>query len=379
MMNEMTRRKWMHIGGSAAVNVLAAGCASRRRITRGALANLHPRKFQRVSVTPSRVIRTDVGLRPFRASGFVVRTERFGDKIIVHNYGHGGAGVSLSWGTAQLAVEQSLEQRHRSCAVLGCGAVGLATAILLRRSGFEVTIYARDLPPNTTSDVAGAQWAPSSLFQPGKTTTEFDRQMEKALHFSHRYFQSLVGDRYGVRWIENYSMNKNRPNDCPPPPDTDSSSRFFPDMRVLGEAENCFGAPFVCHFATMLIEPPIYLRAILRDFQIAGGRVRIQEFHNRDALLALPQSLIVNCLGLGSRQLFDDSELIPVKGQLIVLLPQPEIDYIIMDGNLYMFPRKDGILLGGTYEPGVEDISVNKQAFEEIFEGHRKFFGGMRS
>ncbi|MGH7703845.1 MAG: FAD-dependent oxidoreductase, partial [Gemmatimonadales bacterium] len=111
-----------------------------------------------VRVAPDRLIRTVVGLRPFRPSGFVVRAERRDSKTIIHNYGHGGGGVTLSWGTAQLAIEEALRTGHTSAAVLGCGAVGLATARLLQQHGWTVSIYARDLPPNTTSNIAGGQW-----------------------------------------------------------------------------------------------------------------------------------------------------------------------------------------------------------------------------
>jgi D-amino-acid oxidase len=109
-------------------------------------------------VSPQRVIRTIAGLRPFRPSGSVLRAERLGDKRLVHNYGHGG-GVTLSWGTARLAVDElsGWTGSQDRAAVIGCGAVGLATARLLPRRGVGVTIYAKDIPPNTTtSNVAGA-------------------------------------------------------------------------------------------------------------------------------------------------------------------------------------------------------------------------------
>ena len=58
-----------------------------------------------VHVQHQRVLRTVVGLRPYRPSGFVVRPEKVDDTLVIHNYGHGGAGITLSWGTAQLALQ----------------------------------------------------------------------------------------------------------------------------------------------------------------------------------------------------------------------------------------------------------------------------------
>ena len=71
------------------------------------------------------------------------------------------AGISLSRGTAELAVreaEPAAAGRKRWAAVLGCGVMGLATARLLHLLGWRVTLYERDLPPRTTSNVAGGQW-----------------------------------------------------------------------------------------------------------------------------------------------------------------------------------------------------------------------------
>ena len=63
------------------------------------------RTFFPVKVSRERLIRTVVGLRPYRPGGFLVDTERLENKLLVHNYGHGGAGITLSWGSAHLALE----------------------------------------------------------------------------------------------------------------------------------------------------------------------------------------------------------------------------------------------------------------------------------
>src|SRR6266853_1329733 len=114
----------------------------------GLAAAVRPeRRFAPVKVSRDRIIREVVGLRPYRPEGFRVEAERIGEKLLVHNYGHGGAGITLSWGTASLAVDLlsepgavatgSLRMRrpttHRHFAVLGCGVNGLTTARLLQR------------------------------------------------------------------------------------------------------------------------------------------------------------------------------------------------------------------------------------------------------
>ncbi|HET7288127.1 MAG TPA: FAD-dependent oxidoreductase, partial [Pyrinomonadaceae bacterium] len=289
------------------------------------------RHFAPVKVARNRIIREVVGLRPYRPSGFMVDAKRFGNKLLVHNYGHGGGGVTLSWGTATLAVDLARDYliAHKSprptkFAVLGCGVSGLSTARLLQRryqnGPGTVTIYAKDLPPDTTSNIAGAWWSPTSVYE--TTTTKFNEQFRQACRISNRAFQLLVGPEYGVRWIETFELMR---HEAGLGRELAGGNDLYPQLEVHRDPDNYFGFPFVRQFTSMLIEPSIYLSALLRDFYIAGGRVVVKEFQSRKELARLREPVIFNCTGLGSRTLFDDEELTPVRGQLEILLPQPEI------------------------------------------------------
>ncbi len=371
----MDRRALLkQLGGAAALAGLGTGCGGRGGTaapvaTRPPWSRAHPRSLAAVKVDPRREIRTVVGLRPFRPSGFRVAVERRDDTVVIHNYGHGGGGITLSWGTAHQAADLAAAVDARQCAVIGCGAVGLATARIMQRRGWGVTIYARDVPPHTTSNIAGGQWSPASVFDRGATTAAFDSQFEQAARLSHRYFQNMVGNRYAVRWIDNYVAS-----DSPQSTDRGALDDLYPDMRVLEPDEHPFGTQHAYRFTTMLVEMPTYLDALTRDFQQAGGRILVREFGDASELSGLPQRLLFNCSGLGARELFGDSELLPIKGQLTVLLPQPEVDYIVIKGHLYMFPRSDGVLLGGTHERGVETLEPDPAAKARILEGHRQLF-----
>ena len=126
----------------------------------------------------------------------------------------------------------------------------------------------------------------------------------------------------------------------------------------------------------MLIEPAVYLEAVLRDFRLAGGRVVVRAFDDAKAIAALPEPVVVNCTGLGARALFGDEELLPAKGQLSVLVPQPEVDYAVLTDTLrYMFPRRDGILLGGTFERGQWDVTPDPETAARIVADHMELFG----
>lgn len=140
-----SRRRFL--GGLAAAlsGALTPGCARR---SGGPPARARPepprlRPLAPVQVSPEALIRQVVGHRPYRPSGFVLRAEKLDDKLVVHNYGHGGGWFSLSWGSSRLALEIARESPHRRTAVIGCGALGLSNARLLQEAGFDVTLYAR--------------------------------------------------------------------------------------------------------------------------------------------------------------------------------------------------------------------------------------------
>ncbi|MCA1609787.1 MAG: FAD-binding oxidoreductase [Acidobacteria bacterium] len=375
----INRRAWLR---SAAAAVVAAGCRTARPV-RGGRAPVSPAEgcaLPPVRVSADREIRTIAGLRPYRPSGFVVRAEKAGDALIIHNYGHGGGGITLSWGTARLAVDLLPPGFHGPAGVLGCGVVGLATARLLQEAGLPVTIYAKELPPNTTSNVAGGQWFPFFVSDSRRRTPEFQRQLVAASEFAYRRFQILVGSRYGVRWIRNFVVGNE------PPPDTgllglqSPLRHLLPELRDLSPSEHPFtGSASVRQFDGMLIEPPIYLAAMLDDVRAAGAVIRVGEVFDRQALMALPEKVFFNCTGLGAKALFGDEELIPLKGQLTFLLPQPEVNYATMHGEFYMFPRSDGILLGGTHESGNWSLEPDLAAKERILRGHREFFETLRA
>ena len=157
-----------------------------------------------VKVSPERVIRTVAGPRPYRAAGFVVRAEPLGDKRLVHNYGHGGAGITLSWGSSRLATLLGLPGHQGPVAVIGAGVMGLTTARLVQEAGFPVTIYAKALPPDTTSNIAGGQWHPFGHFRATAVTPEWRAQFSPRADYSWRRFQIMVGDDYGIRWLPTY-------------------------------------------------------------------------------------------------------------------------------------------------------------------------------
>ena len=331
-----------------------------------------------VRIDAGRIIRTVVGLRPFRSTGFVLRAEPFGAKVLVHNYGHGGGGFSLSWGCATLAADFVGDRSPSRAAVLGCGVIGLTTARILQNRGWQVTIYAAGLPPATTSNVAGAQWTPTSVFSAHAVTPAFLATYREASRIADRAFQLMVGPTYGVRWIDNYDLKRDANSTGG---ELDNAQQFgiadlYADIETIDPATLPFvGFKNIRRFATMLMEPNTFLPAVERDFLMQGGRIVVRTFRTPPDVAALDEPVVFNCTGLGSRELFSDSVLEPVRGQLSILEPQPAIDYIYLAaGPLYMFPRSDGIALGGTFERGNWSTEVDLATQARILAAHEAIF-----
>ncbi|KPP81113.1 MAG: D-amino-acid oxidase [Oceanicaulis sp. HLUCCA04] len=366
----MDRRSALKLIAGASVGMAAAPLASARTPSLD-----QPPNFVPADISPRRIIRQVVGLRPFRPAGYVVRAERFSRrKTLVHHYGHGGAGVTMSWGTAAQAERALLSaSNERTVAVLGCGVIGLTTALLLRRRGMDVTIYAQALPPHTTSNIAGAVWGPSSLYRREAVDETFAARFVDAARVSQRAFQHFANDpRYGVYWLRQYDFSLREPSG---EREAQPLDHLYPGLVRHTEPDRWFGYPSVTENHVLMIDPDIYLRALMADFENAGGRIVMTRFETPSDVARLSERVIVNCTGLGARDLFGDEDLRPMRGQLTMLLPQPELDYAYTaweGGILYMFPRRSSVVLGGTTD--LDEYSTEPSAAETArqIEGHAR-------
>ncbi len=378
----MQRRTFLTTGTMAAIGFGVTACGPKKT------ASVTPRRP--VSLAPvkaswDRIIRTTVGLRPHRDPGFVLRPDKLDDKLLVHNYGHGGAGMSLAWGTGLMAAEFATEHQSRQAAVIGCGSVGLTCARQLQRRGFEVTIYALAVPPNVTSNMSLAGFTPASgLVENDRRTPEWNAQYDRAADISYRQLQLLAGPHFGVSWLDNYSLMENPPS-APPP--TSLTARFSVGQELLGPGEHPFPTKYALRSPEIRIEPSIYLDCLMRDFELFGGRIVVRKFDTPRDLMTLREPIVINCTGLGARDLFGDQELVPLKGQLTVMVPQPEVQYHTNGGvppvpgaslGIHMMARSDGIILGGTSQRGVWSLEPDEAERKRVVDSHIKVFSAMK-
>jgi D-amino-acid oxidase len=395
----MNRRALLKAGGLAMAGFAWPACRTGNGGSVSTGPQRPPLRLAVPRISWDRVLRTTVGLRPHRDSGFVLRAERLDAKTIIHNYGHGGSGMSIGWGCGIVVAEFAAQTGERRVAVVGCGSPGLTAARQLQQRGFDVTIYAKTVPPDTTSNMSLAGFTPTTaLINKDKRTAAWDAQFARITELSYRQLQLMVSPAYGVYWMDAFNGS-----DTPTPPQgggrggdaaAATESELLPEYlrpgharELLGPGEHPFPTKYAFRSTALSIEPNVYLDALVRDFQMAGGRIVIRTFETPRDLMSLAESVIVNCTGLGSYSLFDDKELVPIKGQLTVVVPQPEVNYRA-SGRLpdapaggaaaSINPRGDGIVVGNLQDRGNWSLEPDEDVRQRNMAAAIAYFSAMR-
>jgi D-amino-acid oxidase len=308
-----------------------------------------------------RIFRVTVCLRPFRAAGPRLDVERVGDKTVVHNYGHGGSGWSLSWGSSSIAVEKAMAVGERDVAVIGCGALGLTSAILLQRAGAKVTIYAKERPPDVRSARATGSWTPDSrIALTNSVSPDFPALWEKMCRTSFHTYESYLGMAGNpVEYTDRYSLSDGDSPEGPPLSNAVEFARYqdrvrdiTPHSHELPPGTHPFPTRFARRGSSLTFNIAGYSRQLVNDFLVEGGKIERTEFHTPSELSQLPQKVIINSTGYGARALWKDESIVPVRGQIAWLIPQPEVNYGVSYKNVHILARRDGIV--------VQDVGIGE-------------------
>jgi D-amino-acid oxidase len=318
-----------------------------------------------------RIFRITVCLRPFRAAGPRLDVERLGDKVVVHNYGHGGSGWSLSWGSADVVVRKALDGANgkRELAVIGCGALGMTAAITAQRAGFKVTIYAKERPPYVRSVRATGSWTPDSrIALTSAAPPTFAALWESMARTSFAMYQSYLGTAGNpVEWNDWFYLRDEAPGQgvTRMRPGVahdfahyyDRISDLTPKAQDIPAGAHPFPTRYVRRDSSLTFNIAGYARQLMNDFMIAGGVIETREFHSPQDLASLSQPVIINCPGYGARELWSDESIVPVRGQIAWLIPQDGVHYGLSYKGVNVLARRDGIVVQPTL--GGEDEGWN--------------------
>jgi len=132
------------------------------------------------------------------------------------------------------------------------------------------------------------------------------------------------------------------------PPFAELQSKLIADLIPRGEefapGSHQFGARYLRRATPMMFNLSVYARMLMSDFIANRGKIEIAEFHTPSDLASLRQRTVINATGYGARALFDDQSVIPVRGQLARMIPQPDINYGLFYKDVAFIPRRDGLV-----------------------------------
>jgi D-amino-acid oxidase len=241
--------------------------------------------------------------------------------------------------------------------VIGCGVSGLTTSLTLLDAGHTPRIWARDLPPDTTSNVAAAVWYPYRAYPEDKVTVWGAAAYQ-------RFVALAAIPEAGVVMRETLDLREG------PTPDPWWIAAV-PDVRraTPEELPPGYGDGFV--MSAPVIDTSVYLNYLLGEFRARGGQIERRAVANLDeAFAACP--VVVNCTGLGARELVGDTDIHASRGQVIRIRPNG-FDRVLLDDYgpnrvAYIVPRISDIVLGGTDVEGDERLTVDDSLNPSILE-----------
>lgn len=321
--------------------------------------------------------RTDLraGRRPYRKNSYRLEALTQGNKLVIHNYGHGGAGITMALGCAHavrdLVRASGQASEGTPIAVLGGGVMGLTVATLLKEMRLDVRMYAKSFT-KTVSDIAGGQWSASLVERPESGPGR--QQFEDILKSAFVGYNALIGRGFGVYARPNFV--KVQPKGFKKVP----TSLICP-VRVDSlpfDGHNHFSG---WRYDTLLVEPPTFLGRLRSDLSRQGVPKNVRFFQSPDEVNRLTEKVVINCTGLGSRGIWPDDELVPKQGQLVFLRTRPELQTYLYSGvphsGGYLFPRTDVVVAGGT-ETSDNDDNVSEGMCKTIIKKHKRAFAGLR-
>ncbi len=335
--------------------------------------------------------------RPMRQGTPKMYTEIVDNKLIAHNYGHGGSGWTLGPGAVKYVIDLLDQQmqaqklaKNTPITIVGAGAIGLFSALELLQQGYQnITIVAESFD-NLTSHNAGGLLAPVSM--------DNDPELQKLI------------DQIGIDayiFYKNVALGKNKliPNGAVIVPTyfenrEDSGLEAYvgqvmqPAKDVILDFQNGTTRRMVAYDDGIFMDTGSLMTSLYNAVadQVTFKKKKIHNFNE------IPDQVIVNCTGNGAKDLAKDDKMIPVQGHLIMLKDQEPADLqhmiLVYFGkgktktgfnvkrSFYMFPKKlvgspakDVGVIGGTFIEGADEKTPNNDEYEIMLNGAKQFYG----
>ncbi|KAL5006342.1 hypothetical protein ScPMuIL_015148 [Solemya velum] len=257
-----------------------------------------------------------------------------------------------------------------SIAVLGAGVVGLSTAINIQATipDSNVVIFADKFADDTTSSIAAGvymPWGPGDKFKaPARSVQEYRDWCVDSFMWYDQLWRSPEAGEAGIQKISGYEVF------CEKYQLPEFGVRY--DFREMSQGElDRFPSEYTYgwFFTTLMAEGFKYLPWLMRRVNNNG---RVCDKHIQSLAEVRDFDVVVNCLGLGSREVFGDQGVYPVRGH-VVRVKAPWVKHFVFahtveGGSVYIFPGQDNVVLGGTHEVNEYGLDHDSNKYDTIIK-----------
>jgi D-amino-acid oxidase len=257
---------------------------------------------------------------------------------------------------------------NKTIAIIGAGISGLSCAYLLSKKYYSLTVFAKEFSPNITSNRAAAFWFPYHI-RNDKRGIDWSKK-------SYDFYQQLSSDAStGISMKQLIKvLRENVVEEEPVWMD------FMPEgaCKIIPKEKLQPGISKAYNVLVPLIETQIflpYLQHLLEEKNVVFEKKLINDFNELSSF-----DMILNCTGLGSRKLCNDASVIPVRGQVGLIETKTEMPiYLDNELPLYLVPRKDAMIVGGTYEENIFEETTEPKTIEYLLSNAYAFFPELKN
>jgi D-amino-acid oxidase len=335
--------------------------------------------------------------RPMRQGAPRMEIEYKENKIIAHNYGHGGSGWTLAPGCAKYVISMLEKSPYAAdltkdtpITIIGAGALGLFTAYDLVNRGYKkITIVAEKFD-SLTSHNAGGLLAPVSMNNSPEMQKEIDRIGVEA----YKFYKEIAEDnneafKKGAVIVPTYFKNREESGLEPY-----VGKVMQPAKDVIIDFKNGKSHQMVVYDDGIFIDTGIMMEHLTNYLR---PKVKFIEKKITN-LKEIETRYVINCAGIGSKSLLNDQEMVSVQGHLIMLEHQDpkSMQYMILvyfgeeenkngqkvKRSFYIFPKKlpkssenNVGVIGGTFIEGATATTPNEEEFNILLKGAKEFYG----
>ncbi|XP_073193138.1 D-aspartate oxidase isoform X1 [Lepidochelys kempii] len=258
-----------------------------------------------------------------------------------------------------------MHMAKRKIAVVGAGLIGLSTAVYISESisKCSVTVISDKFTPNTTSDVAAGMLIPHTYL--GIPIHQQKQWIRETFDYLFEINNSSEASDAGIHLVSGWQIFKTIPDEVLPFwSDVVLGFRSMTEEELKKFPQHRFGQAFT----TLKCDCPSYLLWLEKRLKGNGSQVyarRIKdlwELHSK-------YDIVVNCSGIGSRELMGDLEIYPVRGQ-VLKVNAPWVNHFIRDGDglTYIYPGIHNVTLGGTRQKDNWSLSPDPRSSKDIFD-----------